>query len=61
MKYKVVREEFGSSNETILEADDLDELSRLLNEKTGPTGLDIGMNGDEGVDLGLGDEDGGLL
>lgn len=60
MKYKVVREEYASSDETLLEADDLDELSRLLNEKTGPTGLDIGMNGDEGVDLGL-DGDGGLL
>lgn len=61
MKYKVVREEYASSDETILEADDLDELSRLLNEKTGPTGLDIGMNGDDGVDLVFGDEDGGLL
>ena len=61
MKYKVVRSEYASSDETILEADDLDELSRLLNEKTGPTGLDIGMNGDEGVDLGFGDDDGGLL
>lgn len=60
MKYKVVREEYASSDETLLEADDLDELSRLLNEKTGPTGLDIGMNGYEGVDLGL-DGDGGLL
>lgn len=60
MKYKIVRSEFASSDETILEADDLDELARLLNEKTGPTGLEIGMNDDDALDLGF-DDDGGLL
>jgi hypothetical protein len=60
MKYKIVRSEHRKTDETILEADDLDELSRMLNAKTGS---DLGLNLEttDGVDLGFGDDDGGLL
>jgi len=62
MKYKLVRSEHARSDETILEARSLDEMVRLLREKSGqtdPSEIEIGGNG--GIDLGLGDDGGGLL
>jgi hypothetical protein len=60
MKYKLVRTEHARSDETILEADDIDEMARLIQEKTGRGGVGLGSEG--GVNLGFGDsDDGGLL
>jgi len=52
MKYKVIRDEHGRSNEVILEADTLDELARLAQEKTGrkSDNLGVGLESDLGFD-----------
>lgn len=61
-KYRVVKKRRRRSDETIAEADDLDELARMLSAKTGAGGLGLSMSDDE-LDLGFGggDDDGGLL
>jgi hypothetical protein len=60
-KYKIVKKRRRRSNETIAEADDLDELARMLSAKTGAGGLGLSMSDDE-LDLGFGGgDDGGLL
>jgi hypothetical protein len=58
MKYKLIRSEHARSDETILEADTLDEMARLVREKSG-RGDDLGVGG--GMDLGLDDGDEGFL
>jgi len=58
-KFKVVRSEFGSSDEVILEGDNLEEIARLARAKSGQSGMDLGI---DAMDLGFDDdEDGGLL
>jgi len=60
MKFKLIRSEHARSDETILEADSLDEMRRLLEQKSG-AGFDLGVDAG-GMDLGLdGDDNGGLL
>lgn len=53
-KFKIVKSRHGRSDELIAQADNLDELVRIAEAKTGGAGF--------GTDLGLGLDDGeGLL